>query len=271
MKKAFTLIELLVVIAIIAILAAILFPVFAQAKAAAKATVAISNQKQIILAEMMYMNDYDSQIPLDQYNIPETTGLQQEIEWKGLILPYVKNLDIFKDPVNPAARYYDADSDPTLRAYWNYAAAPTDQLFARGYTKTDLFYLTGTWSENPFTPDSYSEPANLLSVVEFKYAWVSACPCEDWEYNWTEPDGGTLSLGWSWGGGKWSDAAQAVSFYDGHAKRVSNSAMCGSATSTTPNMWGYARGLANNSGQYIAGAQIGWIDTFCQTIPTGLQ
>src|SRR5258708_2259929 len=59
MKKAFTLIELLVVIAIIAILAAILFPVFAQAKEAAKKTSCLSNQKQVALAAMMYVGDYD--------------------------------------------------------------------------------------------------------------------------------------------------------------------------------------------------------------------
>ncbi len=58
-KRAFTLIELLVVIAIIAILAAILFPVFAQAKRAAKGAVAISDAKQLGLAELMYTNDYD--------------------------------------------------------------------------------------------------------------------------------------------------------------------------------------------------------------------
>jgi prepilin-type N-terminal cleavage/methylation domain-containing protein/prepilin-type processing-associated H-X9-DG protein len=58
-SRAFTLIELLVVIAIIAILAAILFPVFAQAKAAAKQTVCLSNQKQVALAAVMYENDYD--------------------------------------------------------------------------------------------------------------------------------------------------------------------------------------------------------------------
>ncbi|MDX2065008.1 MAG: prepilin-type N-terminal cleavage/methylation domain-containing protein [Fimbriimonadaceae bacterium] len=65
MKKAFTLIELLVVIAIIAILAAILFPVFAQAKAAAKQTQNLSNMKQIGTAAQMYIADYDDTYPSD--------------------------------------------------------------------------------------------------------------------------------------------------------------------------------------------------------------
>ncbi len=64
MKRAFTLIELLVVIAIIAILAAILFPVFAQAKAAAKKTVCLSNVKQQALAFTMYANDNDDWTPM---------------------------------------------------------------------------------------------------------------------------------------------------------------------------------------------------------------
>src|ERR1700677_1343177 len=62
-KKAFTLIELLVVIAIIAILAAILFPVFAQAKEAAKKTSCLSNMKQLGLADIMYVNDHDDTYP----------------------------------------------------------------------------------------------------------------------------------------------------------------------------------------------------------------
>jgi prepilin-type N-terminal cleavage/methylation domain-containing protein/prepilin-type processing-associated H-X9-DG protein len=63
MKKAFTLIELLVVIAIIAILAAILFPVFSQAKAAAKQTACLSNTSQIGLATQIYIGDWDSAFP----------------------------------------------------------------------------------------------------------------------------------------------------------------------------------------------------------------
>src|SRR5690242_4890470 len=63
MKRGFTLIELLVVIAIIAILAAILFPVFAQAREKARTATCISNEKQITLASLMYSQDYDEQFP----------------------------------------------------------------------------------------------------------------------------------------------------------------------------------------------------------------
>ncbi len=73
-KKAFTLIELLVVIAIIAILAAILFPVFAQAKEAAKKTADLSNVKQLATATAIYLNDYDDMFPL-QAGLDPATGV----------------------------------------------------------------------------------------------------------------------------------------------------------------------------------------------------
>jgi len=91
-KKAFTLIELLVVIAIIAILAAILFPVFAQAKLAAKKTGSISNQKQLILGEKMYENDYDDTIVVSQYCSTYGNGNTLQT-WEQSLYPYIKSGD----------------------------------------------------------------------------------------------------------------------------------------------------------------------------------
>lgn len=83
--KAFTLIELLVVIAIIAILAAILFPVFAQARAKARQIACLSNLKQIATATMMYAQDYDESYPCG-WTATSDTGLV----WRVALTPYVK-------------------------------------------------------------------------------------------------------------------------------------------------------------------------------------
>jgi prepilin-type N-terminal cleavage/methylation domain-containing protein len=95
-SKAFTLIELLVVIAIIAILAAILFPVFAQAKAAAKATAALSNVKQLGTASFVYMADSDDMFPL----VARSDSSGWDV-WQGMLQPYMKSWGITADPLLP--------------------------------------------------------------------------------------------------------------------------------------------------------------------------
>jgi prepilin-type N-terminal cleavage/methylation domain-containing protein/prepilin-type processing-associated H-X9-DG protein len=97
-KRAFTLIELLVVIAIIAILAAILFPVFAQAREKARQTSCLSNQKQMGLGVMMYTQDYDETFPAAYYYNNDLSSAGGYTHWSGVIQPYVKNLGIFVCP-----------------------------------------------------------------------------------------------------------------------------------------------------------------------------
>ncbi|MDX1934421.1 MAG: DUF1559 domain-containing protein [Capsulimonadales bacterium] len=97
-RAAFTLIELLVVIAIIAILAAILFPVFAQAREKARQTSCLSNNKQYALATLMYLQDYDETFPMSAYlNQVCVATFYQVVE------PYVKNQQVTRCPSEDSA------------------------------------------------------------------------------------------------------------------------------------------------------------------------
>jgi prepilin-type N-terminal cleavage/methylation domain-containing protein/prepilin-type processing-associated H-X9-DG protein len=96
-KAGFTLIELLVVIAIIAILAAILFPVFAQARDKARSASSLSNAKQLALAHLMYAQDYDERFaPMAVDNDDFVTDF--EASWINKVQPYVKNFRLFYSP-----------------------------------------------------------------------------------------------------------------------------------------------------------------------------
>jgi len=100
-KLGFTLIELLVVIAIIAILAAILFPVFAQAKSAAKKTQCLSNAKQMITASLIYSGDADDAAPLMQTTGTYSAAPPNEDQAIGILLqPYMKNMQMLASPAD---------------------------------------------------------------------------------------------------------------------------------------------------------------------------
>ncbi len=150
MKRAFTLIELLVVIAIIAILAAILFPVFAQAKAAAKKTVALSNVKQIATANMLYGGDNDDQL---------------NRKWWDLhldLLPYVKSIDLFTDPASSSPK-------PVQRDFTNITL--TDGTIATGKFWTNVpegvTSSYGPWNTRPTIFGHFARNDEILANYGF--------------------------------------------------------------------------------------------------------
>jgi prepilin-type N-terminal cleavage/methylation domain-containing protein len=100
-RKGFTLIEILVTIAIIAILAAILFPVFARARENARRTSCLSNIKQIATALVMYTQDYDEMLPLYRFTSPLAIGGQYNS--LQALYPYVKSTQVF---ICPSAQQY---------------------------------------------------------------------------------------------------------------------------------------------------------------------
>ena len=155
-RVGFTLIELLVVIAIIAILAGILFPVFARAKAKAQQTRCLANIKQIAMAFQIYATDHGEMLPdvpngtygWKTYNPPDPMlGTQDYMAWMVTkLLPYTKNTDIW---------YCDMDVWGSQPSADNPAA---DGVVSYSYCiqwKTVCDEDTGTWVEDPICPELY--------------------------------------------------------------------------------------------------------------------
>lgn len=264
-NKAFTLIELLVVIAIIAILAAILFPVFAQAKMAAKITTSISNMKQIGLGMLMYSADYDDVRVLRRYN-----PAGDQISWRLTISPYIKNIDLYRDTVNPASKFPDIESDPIARAFFGWPPLQNNQKFPRGYAWANVF-VNGAFADNrSVSMTSFENVADIFNIVESKEAWEDMGPYLAWTENvdsnvaWIAGGAIVTGLKWNWGGEKWSNKAMVAAYADGHAKRVSFSGACGksfmrmSPTSTEFDHWGLS------AAQQTTHA---WADTWCTSLP----
>jgi prepilin-type N-terminal cleavage/methylation domain-containing protein len=166
MKRAFTLIELLVVIAIIAILAAILFPVFAQAKEAAKKTVCLSNTKQIGLGLQLYLTDSDDRMFFRSGSANSRSGLiatTNANRWWNLIMPYVKNNDIFHCPSdNQPTASKDVNGNLTIQRSY-IAISPAESLNSSAVeSPTETTVITEKWGQDytGIRSDSWIEPFN---------------------------------------------------------------------------------------------------------------
>ncbi len=124
-SPGFTLIELLVVIAIIAILAAILFPVFAQAREKARQASCSSNVRQLGLAVNMYTQDYDEHFPLGGWRPTTAAGADDGTwDWQNTTAPYIKNKGIYRCPSST-----DLDEDPANPQAWSWNRNPVSYLY----------------------------------------------------------------------------------------------------------------------------------------------
>jgi len=180
-RKGFTLIELLVVIAIIAILAAILFPVFAQAREKARAISCINNMKQLGLGLAQYTQDYDEQniksfygFPADCVNGWGAQGNALNFSWRYAIQPYVKNttgvLSCPSDAFLSQQTYYtNQTSDPNNALNWmpsSYAVNSAVIGFANGNCNDPL--------NTPQGDDALSQidaPADTIEIVDSRTGW----------------------------------------------------------------------------------------------------
>lgn len=178
-NSAFTLIELLVVIAIIAILAAILFPVFAQAKAAAKHAKSISNNKQMATTMTLYITDVDDVYPRrttvnwNGWTTGECNGTFGCESWDKLILPYLKNVDVMAS---------DIDRSP-YKPFWN---GNMRGQIKRSFDVTKYMFPThggmgwmpnGSFAIPPVNGSQVGAPASTIMFLE-KRNWAQTCG--DW-------------------------------------------------------------------------------------------
>jgi prepilin-type N-terminal cleavage/methylation domain-containing protein len=220
MKRAFTLIELLVVIAIIAILAAILFPVFAQSKEAAKRTVELSHAKQIGLATKLYLGDNDDVMPIFYaYNSEPPSGVLGHRGTELLLIPYTKNADIFRSPLDSGGPYLAQDpgliaAGGTFRTYWqaygsSYRFGRCTHTVVAGESSSNNVLATAT---NIVNETSVEFPAETRSIRLEMMPFFRAA---------NDPD--CTRYGYDCGFyRRWSDISGSVIFIDGHAKAVTN-------------------------------------------------
>jgi prepilin-type N-terminal cleavage/methylation domain-containing protein/prepilin-type processing-associated H-X9-DG protein len=180
-KTGFTLIELLVVIAIIAILAAILFPVFAQAREKARAISCLSNTKQIGLGLAMYTQDYDELMPAAFASVnPVNNGTINVITYENQITPYIKNKQIFICPSDGLPRggdnaFWDGnDCSPSasncqqgklIRSYGYVGTINDEQYSESNGGNSDPNTGMSAWGQG-WSIASFDAPAETISIVE---------------------------------------------------------------------------------------------------------
>lgn len=247
--EGFTLIELLVVIAIIAILAAILFPVFAQAREKARAISCESNQKQIALGILMYTQDYDEYFPMSAMQIGSNT-----YQWQVEVQPYIKNGatgaawngtelgGVWTCPDSPISNY-DSYAPPSdmFPVYWAVPGKASNKVepVSKVVTVTDKIMLFDMGDNNnvagatPFMLEDCWEWFNGAATVAsgptageaaLNPSTLTYPQSTDWAVVHGNCDMPLSTHDW-WGGCSWYPNArhagrENVAFFDGHVKSI---------------------------------------------------
>lgn len=160
-KRGFTLIELLVVIAIIAILAAILFPVFSQAKSAAFTSACFSNVKQLTSGVLAYANDYDGAIVPCVYEPDKWKDFSRSRTWRKLIFTYVKNVKVYSCPSRPKGASRWLVYDPV-----QYPNADVEGTYGLNRSISGSVGYPGQWPTDVRKIGQYSRSSSLILVCE---------------------------------------------------------------------------------------------------------
>ncbi len=172
MRRAFTLIELLVVIAIIAILAAILFPVFAQAKAAAKKAACLTHQRQVGIALQQYMSDNDDTVFFFAHGVDPSRanpltpfGVTRENRWWNQIQPYMKNLTMIASPSDPLQTPHPLENgqggNPLVKR--SYVANRAAENLNQGQVEFPSEIVLVTIKNGQFDDSWFEPPKNLYN------------------------------------------------------------------------------------------------------------
>jgi len=256
-RRGFTLIELLVVIAIIAILAAILFPVFARARAQARKATGISNLKQIGLGTMMYIQDYDERFPYYNWGCHSCNesgnsgagpradcplgemsgndprfGSYSAAAWYNSVNPYIKNAQLYQDP---------SDKQQWQPGYC--ISFPHDQVYRQGVNNVwqNSRWASYAWNESasgnnlanyqsPASDLMWSDYIGVLVDTWYRFSWTPDLYARRAIWNdlpWGNPDiRGTQALPitqFEWEANKFGIRHEThvnIVFMDGHAKLI---------------------------------------------------